>query len=269
MDRPCRVPKLTMYHDTVVLARTAGGAIVVEMLDGFECPPQFVEEEIQRVSAKIASQFPQVLQLSKPIHNLRDEIETRCKAAVLTKECMSQKEAYALGSKILGSKKADLCYGNREQLKTLEKTLAWHMDARQIFSIASVIVDKQQCYWQTGQDSDIVKLTYAEVASLFPDASESTTRRLVKDIRFRLGNRAIHAIHLMRQTYDPDEGWGTTPEIRSLIALHNKSPQTGAPTLRKELLKEGFKISRRKVGYILEKLKSNPALSMARLEAML
>ena len=232
-----RIKKLSRTHCTVVLTINDDGTLMPTGVEGFKFDTQ-IEEDIKLIGSWIEPQAP----ADKPVAELHAEIEALHAAGELGRKA---RNIYA--SRLLGYKKANFSSSQRELTRTVEHALAKIWDYHQMIGVAAILAKKQHNYLGSRDDLDKARVTYAEIANHFGDVSEATIRRLVKDMRLKIGTWTIAASDLVTRS--------CMREIcRELAALRKIYPQAGAPKLHDLLKDKGFEVSRRTVGSALSLL---------------
>lgn len=232
-----RIKKLSRTHSTVVLAIKDDGTLVPTCIEGFKFNPQ-IEEDVESIGSWIEPQA----QDEKSAADLHAEIETRNAAGELGRKA---KNIYA--SQLLGYKKANLSSSQRELVNTVEHARAKIWDFHQMMCVAAILAEKQHNYLESHDELDKTRVTYVEIANHFGDVSESTIRRLVKDIRLKIGTWTIAASDLVTRS-------SMREVCREIVDLRETYPHAGAPKLHALLKGKGVEVSRRTVGSALSLL---------------
>lgn len=229
-----RTKKLSRTHCTVVLAAGDDGALVPTGIEGFEFNRQ-IEEDVERIASWTEPQE----QVEKSVAELHAEIETLHADGKLGQKAMN---IYAL--RLLGYKKANLSSTQRESARMEEQVRARIWDYHQMIGVAAILAKKQNSYLISHDELDKTRVTYTEIARYFDDVSESTIRRLVKEIRLKIGTWTVAASDLVMRS-------GMMEVCRKLAALREAYPLAGAPKLHALLKDSGVDVSRRTVGSAL------------------
>lgn len=232
-----RIKKLSRTHCTVVLATWDDGTLVPTGIEGFEFNRQ-IEEDVERIASWAEPQA----QVEKSVAELHAEIETLHADGKLGQKAMN---SYAL--RLLGYKKANFSSSQRESARMEEQVRARIWDYHQMIGVAAILAKKQGSYLTSRDELDKTKVTYTEIASYFDNASESTIRRLVKEVRLKVGTWIVSASDLITRS-------GMTEVCRELANLRESYPHAGAPKLHILLKDKGFEVSRRTVGSALSLL---------------
>lgn len=232
-----RIAKLSRTHNIVVLETMEDGTFKPVGLEGFKFNPQ-VEKDVESFAMQMESQ----MQEEKSNAELTESVEALSAAGKLNRKAMGN-----FASQYLGYKNVNLSAAQRELVRLVELSRARIWDYHQIMRVAEIIAKKQRSYLESQDDLDKAKITYAEVASHFDDVSEATIRRLIKDIRLKIGTWTIAARDLITQS-------SMTEIYREIVALREVYPHAGAPKLHTLLRSKGMDVSRRTVGSALSTL---------------
>lgn len=247
-----RIPKLSkmLNCNTVVLSPKEDSTFEVIGVEGIKYDPR-IEEQVERASLRVKQQS------EVPADVLYAEIEALHNAGKLGRKDM---DIYA--SRLLGFKNATLSYEERKVAKAVARDCAWILDRHQMMEVVAILAAKQQSFLQSQNDLDIERLTFVEIATHIENASEPTIRRLIKDLKLKIGAWTVPAKKLVTQK----ENAGVK---RRVAALLEEFPSAGAPKLHSLLVAEGFKVSQRTVGSILRELVNSLKNSLEKLLAEL
>lgn len=243
-----RIPKLSkmLNRNTVVLSPRGDGTFEVMGVDGIKYDPR-IEEQVERASSCVKQQSEESADV------LCAEIEARYNVGKL-----GRKDMGIYTSLLLGYKNANLSYEERKEIRAVERARARIWDRRQMMEVAAILATKQQSFLRSQDDSDIERLTYVEIATHIKNASEPTVRRLIKDIKLKIGEWTVPAKKLVTRK-------GITELKCRVTALLEKLPRAGAPKLHALLVAEGFKVSQRTVGSIRGELVNSRKNSLEKL----